>query len=127
MAGCGIVIVVKAVIPKQLFARLDVAQRDDPHAILHLVHFAVRVAGMIQESAHTFAINYGFAVFHSIQVGTRSPLVEPVSLFGAKTRSGIFNHARAFAYGSGSENTGCMNARGTDDQSHFINFARREL
>jgi hypothetical protein len=66
MAGGGVFVVVEVVVPNQLFAGSDVADGEEPDAAFDLVYFAVRITGVIQESAEAFAIDDCLAVVQPI-------------------------------------------------------------
>src|ERR1700722_859613 len=123
VAGRRIVIVVKVVIPQQFFSRSDVAQGENPGAVLDLIDLAVGIAGMVQVSAHAFTVDNGFPIFQTIKIGARRAIVEPVGFFGSDARAGIFDDSSAFANGRGGEDPNRMNMRRTDDKSHITNFA----
>ena len=103
-------IVVKVVIPKQLFSRGDVAQGKDPRALIDLFDLTVGVARMIQISAKPFAIDDGLAVLQTVEIRAGRAIVEPVGLLGSDPRASIFHNASTFADRRGGENTNRMNA-----------------
>jgi hypothetical protein len=47
VAGRRIIVVIEAVVPKQLFAGSNVTESEDPHPVLDFIDLAVGIAGMV--------------------------------------------------------------------------------
>src|SRR4029077_6533355 len=123
--GRRCLIIVKVVVPDQFFSSGNVAERKNPDPVLDLIDFAIGITGVIEVSAHTFAVNHRLAVFQPIQIGSRSAIVQAIRLFGRHTPASVFHNPASLPNGSGSEDPDGMNARRADYESHKTNFARR--
>ncbi len=66
MARCGIIIIVKVVIPDKLFAGCNVAERKNPDTSLDLIHFAVGIARVIEICTNSMSVDHGLAVLKSV-------------------------------------------------------------
>ena len=115
MAGSGILVVVKVVIPDQFFAGGDVAEGEDPDAALDLVYLAIGFAGVIQVGAQAMTVNDGFSVFQAVKVGAGGALVEPIRLFGRDAHSAVLNDASTLANGRCRVDTDRVNRRRSND------------
>ena len=91
--------IIEVVVVGQLFARRDVAQRDDPHLAANLIGLAVRLAGMIDEGSDSVAIDDALAAVESEQIGVLEIVVKVVGLFLGEGRADILHHQLALADG----------------------------
>ena len=112
LAGFG---VIDVVVVRQLFAGSDVAQGDNPDAIINLVGLTVGLAGMIHKSRHAKAVNDCFSISHAIQVGDFAVGVETVGFLCGETRACVFQDVSSSRDRSGGVDTGTMQRRGSDD------------
>jgi len=99
VAGSGLLVVVKVVIPHELLARGDVTEREKPDPALDLVDLAIRIAGMIEVSAEPMAVDDGFAVLQPVQVSAGHPVVAAIGFLGADSFAFVLDDASSFTDG----------------------------
>jgi putative hemolysin len=124
VAGRGRFIVVKVVVPEQLFARGNIPQSKDPRAAFDLIDLAVGITGVIQVCAQSLAIDDGFAIFQTVKVGAGSSIVQPIGLFWGNARAIVLDNAGASRNRSVGKYSHGVNARRANYEGHAINFAR---
>src|SRR5579864_1998360 len=119
-AGSGFFVVVKVVIPDKFFASRNVADGEEPDAAVDLVNFAVGVAGMVQISAESVAVDDGFAIIESVEVSAGDAVVSAVGFFNRDALAGILDYARSLANGLRGINANGMNGRRPNDKRHEL-------
>lgn len=124
MAGRRFLIVIKVVVPNEFFAGGDVAQGKEPDASLDLVDFAVRIAGMVEVSAESFAVDHCFAVLETVEVCAGRSVVAAVGFFRGDTLAGVLDDAGSFTNRSRGIDSDGVNWGWADNQGHEPNFAR---
>ena len=110
MAGRRIIVVVKVVIPHQLFTGCNVADGENPNPILNLIDFTIGIAGMIQVGAHAFTVDDRFAVIQAVEVSAAGAIVQAVGFLGSQARTGILDDPSSLADARCGEDTGCMDS-----------------
>src|SRR5271166_1391925 len=114
--------VVQPVVVGEFLPRTQVSHRSNEDTPINLVHFAIRVAGMINEHSHPVAIDDDCAIADSEQVGERASVVSPVSLLLGDTFTRIFEYDRAPRNIFQCETAGSMNVRRAGNQAGHVTF-----
>src|SRR5690349_12454846 len=108
------------VVVSKFFARLDVAQGNNPHAPLDFVNFAIRFAGMIHESGNTISINQATTVGQTVKVSLLTVQVTTVAFFAADALTRVFHDVSALRDRRGGVTSGRMDLGSPHYKSHKI-------
>ena len=114
------VTIVEAVIVSQLFAGGDVPDGENPDAAIHLVGFAVGIAGVVHEHGGAVTVDDGRPLANAEEVSDRRILIDPVGQGLAQTWAGVFDHAGALADRGGGIAAGSVNGGGANHQAHRV-------
>src|SRR6266404_477881 len=115
-----VIAVVEVVIVGELFAGCDIAGGDDPYSLVNLVSLTVGFATMIDESGGAMTIDDVDAVIQSKKIGLLAMVIQFIGLRACDARPGVFKDVRAFFYRVVGVNTGGMNVRRANDESHVF-------
>ena len=119
VAGAGVVgAVVEAIVVGDFAFGGDVAQGDDPDAVVFLDSLGVAVATVVDEHGGAEAVDDGCAVAESKEIGDGVVLVEHVGFVFVDAAAGVFGDALAFANVGGGVAAGGVNGGRANDQSH---------
>ena len=73
--------IVDVVVVRQFLSGCDVAQSDNPDALVYLIGVAIGLTGMVDKGCHAEAVDHGLAIVHAEEIGNFAVGVHPIGFF----------------------------------------------